>query len=203
MPYKQDPATGALTRRAIMVALPAAFFPTPGLSRESRPDAWASPVDHAVVGVPNFYRVNDQVYRSAQPDATGFNALKQMGVVSVLSLRQTRSDAPLAKGTGLSLFRVPMKSRFVAEKNGERVVQAMRDLHAGMQLGPVLIHCHHGADRTGLICALWRVLYQGWSRQSAIDELIEGGYGFHPIWLNIPRYLREVNLADLRDRIGT
>jgi protein tyrosine/serine phosphatase len=82
-------------------------------------------------------------------------------------------------------------------------VQAVRDLRAGMPRGPVLVHCHHGADRTGLICALWRVLYQGWSRQSAIDELIEGGYGFHPIWFNIPRYLREVNLTDLRDRIGT
>lgn len=203
MPYKQVLATGALTRRAIMCALPAAFFPTPGLSRESRPEVWASPVDPAVVGVPNFYRVNDQIYRSAQPDATGFLALTQMGVASVLSLRQTLSDAPLAKSTDLALFRVPMKSRYVAEKNGARVVQAMRDLHAGMQRGPVLVHCHHGADRTGLICALWRILYQGWSRQSAIDELIEGGYGFHPIWFNIPRYLREVNLTDLRDRIGT
>jgi protein tyrosine/serine phosphatase len=103
----------------------------------------------------------------------------------------------------LALYRVPMKSRFVGEKNGTRVVQAMRELVNASQRGPVLVHCHHGADRTGLICALWRILYEGWSRQSAIDELIEGGFGFHPIWFNIPRYLREVNLIDLRDRIGT
>ena len=96
-----------------------------------------------------------------------------------------------------------MKSRYVAEKNGLRVVQAMRALQAGLRRGPVLVHCHHGADRTGLICALWRILYESWSRQAAIDELIEGGYGFHPIWFNIPRYLREVNLIDLRDRIGS
>ena len=83
------------------------------------------------------------------------------------------------------------------------VVQAMRELRAGLKRGPVLVHCHHGADRTGLICALWRIFDDGWSRQSAIDEVIEGGYGFHPIWFNIPRYLREVDLADLRDRIGT
>ena len=203
MPYSQVLTTGALTRRAIAGALPASFFPTRGLSRETRAEVWAFPVDPAVLGLPNFCRVNDQIYRSAQPDATGFHALQQMGVASVLSLRQTLSDALLAKGADLGLFRVSMKSRYVAEKNGARVVQAVRDLRAGMQRGPVLVHCHHGADRTGLICALWRVLYQGWSRQSAIDELTGGGYGFHPIWFNIPRYLREVNLIDLRDRIGT
>ena len=203
MPYKRVFATGALTRRAIIVALPASFLPTPGLSRETRPTDWALPVDPVLPGVANLYRVSDQIYRSAQPDANGFPALQQMGVASVLSLRQTIADAPLAKSTDLALYRVPMKSRYVAEKNGARVVQAMRDLQAGLQRGPVLVHCHHGADRTGLICALWRILYQGWSRQSAIDELIEGGYGFHAIWSNIPRYLREVDLADLRDRIGT
>ena len=203
MPVKRVSAAGALTRRAILVALPASFLPTPGLSRDARPAPWARKVDPEVAGLPNLYRVDAQILRAAQPNPDGFRAAQDLGVRSVLSLRQTLEDAPLAKGTDLTLYRVSMKSRYVAEKNGARVVQAMRDLHAGLQRGPVLVHCHHGADRTGLICALWRILYQGWSRQSAIDELIEGGYGFHPIWFNIPRYLREVDLTDLRDRIGT
>ena len=200
MRSKRRVGVGAL---ASIVALPASLFPTPGLSRDIRPKAWAVPLDSAGLGVPNLFCLDDQIYRSAQPDANGFQALKLLGVASVLSLRQTIADTSLAKGTELALYRVPMKSRYVAEKNGARVVQAMRELQAGLQRGPVLVHCHHGADRTGLICALWRILYQDWSRQSAIDELIEGGYGFHAIWSNIPRYLREVDLADLRDRIGT
>lgn len=196
-------AARAFTHRAILCAVPDALFPIPGLSPHARPPQWALRVDPAVLGLPNLWRVTDLIYRSAQPDADGFAAVQGLGVRCVLSLRQTRQDAPLVKGADLALYRVPMKSRYVAEKNGARVVQALRDLHKAMQRGPVLVHCRHGADRTGLICALWRILYQGWSRQSAIDELIEGGYGFHPIWFNIPRYLREVNLTDLRDRIGT
>ena len=190
-----------LNRRTLLAALPASFLPTPGLAFEVRPAAWAPKVEPAVAGVPNFYRVSAEFYRSAQPDAQGFRNLESLGLRAVVSLRQTVNDAPLAAGTGLSLARVPMKSRYVGEKNGAKVVQAMRDLRAGMQLGPVLVHCHHGADRTGLIVALWRVLYESWTRQQAIDELIEGGYGFHPIWGNIPRYLRRVNLNDLRERI--
>ncbi len=203
MPVKRVHATGALMRRVVIGALPLSVMPTPGLSRAARPLEWARRVDRDVADVPNLYQVSDRLYRSAQPDVDGFRALQKMGVLSVLSLRQTCEDGPLATDTDLSFSRVPLKARYVAEKGGAKVVQAMRALRAGLNCGPVLVHCHHGADRTGLICALWRILDGGWSRQSAIDEVIEGGYGFHPIWFNIPRYLREVDLADLRDRIGT
>ena len=203
MPEKRVLTASALTRRAILGFIPASFLPTPGLSRAARPRVWAQPVEPVVQGLPNFYQVSEVIYRSAQPEAEGFRALDGLGVRSVLSLRQTLDDGPLAQGSDLLVQRVPMKSRHVAEKDGLRVVQAMRALQVGLKRGPVLVHCHHGADRTGLICALTRILYQGWSRQSAIDELIEGGFGFHPVWFNIPRYLREVNLIDLRDRIGT
>lgn len=190
-----------LNRRTLLAALPASFLPTPGLSFEARPESWAPRVNPDLPGLPNLWQVTPALFRSAQPDAAGFANLAQIGVRSVLSMRQTVSDGPLAEGTGLTLYRVPMKSRHVGERNGAKVVQAMRDLRAGMAHGPVLVHCHHGADRTGLICALWRILYEGWSKQAAIDELIEGGFGFHPIWSNIPRYLRKVDLVDLRDRI--
>lgn len=193
----------SLSRRALLAAMPVSFLPIPGLSHEARPALWASKVVPEVEGVPNLFQVAPNLYRSAQPTAAGFAALKELGVKSVLSMRQTVDDVPLADGTGLVLYRVPMKSRYVAERGGAKVVQAMRDLAEGMARGPVLVHCHHGADRTGLICALWRILYEGWTRQSAIDELIEGGFGFHPIWSNIPRYLRAVDLIDLRDRIGS
>ena len=191
----------SLSRRTLLAALPASFLPIPGLAFDVRPQAWAQRVLPDIAGLPNLYRVTQTLYRSAQPDAEGFRGAASLGVRSVLSMRQTVSDAPLAQGTGLILYRVPMKSRYVAEKSGAKVVQAMRDLRIGMQAGPVLVHCHHGADRTGLIAALWRILYEGWSKQAAIDEMIEGGYGFHPIWANIPRYLRRVDLADLRERI--
>ena len=122
-----------------------------------------------------------------------------LGIRSVISLRQTVSDTPLAAGAGLTLYRIPMKSRHVGERDGAKVVEAMRDLRAVQ--GPVLVHCHHGADRTGLIIALWRQLYEGWSKDEAKRELVEGGYGFHTIWSNIPRYLDRLGLAALQARI--
>lgn len=191
----------SLTRRTLLATLPASFFPVPGLSQSQRPADWAVAV--AVPGPPNLHRVSKGFYRAAQPSAEGFRQLERLGIRTVISLRQTVDDIPLAAGMPLDLHRVPMKSRYVAEQNQTKVVQALQLLYQGLKVGPVLVHCHHGADRTGLICALYRVLSQGWTREAALDELIHGGYGYHPIWANIPRYIQQVDFAALRARIAT
>ncbi len=189
----------SLTRKTLLAALPTSFFPTPGLTQSQRPLTWAQPV--ALEGVPNLYQVTDNLYRSAQPNAAGFKALAAAGVQTVVSVRQTVNDVPHGKDTGIAFARIPMKSRYVAENGGWRVVRSLRAVYAGMEQGPTLIHCHHGADRTGLIVALYRILSQGWTREAALAELIDGGYGFHPIWANIPRYVGRVDLQDLEARV--
>ena len=190
----------SLTRRTLLAVVPTSFLPTPGLTAAFRPEIWAQPVDLA--GVPNLHRITANLYRSAQPSAAGFDNLAALGIKSVISLRQTVNDIPLAAGTGLTLHRIPMKSRHVAEKSGAKVVAAMQALHSGLAHGPTLIHCHHGADRTGLIAALYRVLAQGWTREAALKELVEGGFSFHSMWANIPRYLGSVDLTALQTRIA-
>ena len=41
---------------------------------------------------------------------------------------------------------------------------------------PVLVHCWHGAIRTGVLVAIYRIKEQGWPLQKALDEM--GSYGF-------------------------
>ena len=67
--------------------------------------------------------------------------------------------------------------------------------------GPFLIHCQHGADRTGLMTAMYRILEQGWTPEDALKELIDGGYGYHSMWKNIVRYVRSVDVEKLRESI--
>jgi protein-tyrosine phosphatase len=42
---------------------------------------------------------------------------------------------------------------------------------------PVLIHCRAGLHRTGIYSAIYRMEYQGWSRDAAIRELRDNGFG--------------------------
>jgi protein tyrosine phosphatase (PTP) superfamily phosphohydrolase (DUF442 family) len=42
---------------------------------------------------------------------------------------------------------------------------------------PVLIHCRAGLHRTGCLCAIYRMEYQGWSREQSLEELQDHGFG--------------------------
>ena len=179
-----------VTRRRVLGMM--AALATPAVA-ETRRAEWAQPV--AVEGAPNLYRITPLLYRAAQPTAQGFRGLADLRVKTVISMRQMVDDTALAAGTGLVLHRVPMKSRFVGEDDGARIVAVLRLIEGGMAAGPVLFHCHHGADRTGAVCAVYRMVYQGWTHAAALDELLHGGYGFHTVWQNIPRYVAGVDVA--------
>jgi tyrosine-protein phosphatase SIW14 len=43
---------------------------------------------------------------------------------------------------------------------------------------PVLIHCKAGLHRTGVMAAIYRMEYNGWSRQDAMRELRAHGFGY-------------------------
>jgi protein tyrosine/serine phosphatase len=46
---------------------------------------------------------------------------------------------------------------------------------------PVLVHCQHGQDRTGLVIAAYRVRIMGWSKDQSMNEALAFGYRN---WLN-------------------
>jgi len=66
---------------------------------------------------------------------------------------------------------------------------------------PVFVHCEHGADRTGIACAAYRIVVQGWSKQQAIDEMVNGGYGFHRVWGNLIDFIRDLDVEYLKRQL--
>jgi hypothetical protein len=42
---------------------------------------------------------------------------------------------------------------------------------------PILIHCKAGLHRTGCLCAVYRMEYEGWSADDAFAELKANGFG--------------------------
>jgi protein tyrosine/serine phosphatase len=67
---------------------------------------------------------------------------------------------------------------------------------------PVFVHCQHGSDRTGTMCAVYRVAVQGWSKEDALREMREGGYGFHTIWQNLVDYFNAMDVGKLKKETG-
>ena len=158
-----------------------------------RPAAWAVPL--RLSGVGNLAKVNDSLFRSEQPTRDGFRRMvDSLGIRTVIDLRSFHDDKDLVAGTGLGLHQVGMSTWSIHDSEVVRALRVVRWAHAG----PYLVHCQHGADRTGVVNAVYRIVFQGWTREDAAREMEEGGYGFHPVWRNIPRYLREFDSAAVR-----
>ena len=51
---------------------------------------------------------------------------------------------------------------------------------------PVFVDCQFGEDRTGMIIALYRVFYQGWTAADAYDEWVKDG--FHTYLIGLKNY---------------
>ncbi|KVQ95075.1 protein-tyrosine-phosphatase [Burkholderia ubonensis] len=161
-----------------------------------RPLQWAQSVPDARLD--NLHRITPSLYRSALLSREDVPELQKLGIRKVISFRAFHSDERILAGTQITMQRIPINTWYIRD---EDMVAALRALRDADRDGPVLIHCQHGADRTGLVSALYRMVYQGWTREQALDELQHGGYGFHPIWQNITYYLKHVDVERLRRQV--
>jgi protein tyrosine/serine phosphatase len=166
----------------------------------ARPANWAVPVD--LGGVGNLHRVTQTLYRGAQPTRKGFQNLEHsLKITTVLDLQVRHSDLPQGEATAMKFVKAPMVAWHVDDDDGAQLVHALRLIRSGMKTGKVFVHCTHGADRTGTVMALWRMVEGGWSADEAIAEMQDGGYNFHDIFSNIPKYLRTVDVTHFRARV--
>jgi protein tyrosine/serine phosphatase len=169
---------------------------TPPVPTAARPAHWAEPI--TLKGVPNLHRITPMLFRSEQPTALGMQNLEKLGIRTVINLRAFNDDLAELRGTSLRAVHVPVHTWHLET---EDIVAVMRELRRP-ENGPFLIHCQHGADRTGLMSAMYRMLEQDWSAEDALQELVDGGYGYHSLWRNIKRYVRSVDVPALRAAVG-
>jgi len=157
-----------------------------------RPATWATPVK--IEGVAHLYKLTDALYRGDQPTAAGMENLKKLGIKTVINLRSFHSDTDEIGTTELRQDHIYMKTWHPEWEDAVRFLRLVQD----PANAPVFVHCQHGADRTGTMCALYRIVVQGWSKKEAIREMREGGFGFHLIWNNLPAWVEACDVERLK-----
>jgi len=162
----------------------------------NRPANWAQPL--TLPGVTNFYQVTTNLYRGAQPTAAGMAQLKAMDIKTVINLRSLHSDKDEVAGTGLQSIRFEEKSWHAEEEDVIGFLKAVTDTNNL----PVFVHCQRGADRTGTMCAMYRIVVCGWSKADAIEEMKDGGYHFSPVWKNLVEFIEKADIADIKRRVA-
>lgn len=153
----------------------------------------------ALPGVENAYKVSPTLYRSGQPDEAGFRSIEAAGIKSVLNLREYHSDDDEATRTSLQLIHYPVAAGKVSEQDIETILNLLRNAPK-----PVLVHCWHGSDRTGIVVAAYRIVEQRHSVEAAEKEFTDARFGHHEFWYgNLRRLLRQTDWNALRKRLNS
>ena len=160
-----------------------------------RPAKWARPLE--TPGIRNFYQVTTNLYRGAQPTAEGMKMLQKLGIRTVINLRAFHSDKDEVAGTGLKSVRFETKPWHAEEEDVVGFLKAVTDTNHL----PVFVHCQRGADRTGLMCAMYRIVVCGWTKPEAIDEMKNGGFDFNPAWRDLVSFIEKADIADIKRRV--
>lgn len=138
--------------------------------------------------LPNFHKVNDALYRGGQPQIGGMERLRKLGIKTVINLRDDDSRAKReevdAQSAGLQYFNFPF-ARLGGPRH-EDMAQVLSIINNAAN-HPVFVHCKHGADRTGVVIAIYRITQDGWTGDEARAEAKR--YGLKPWQLRMKRYI--------------
>ena len=146
----------------------------------------------------NFHKVNDEIYRSAQPDEDEMSSMSTFECIkSVLNLREKHSDKDEIGKLKLTLYEIPLAARRVTESDLVRILRTVKNAPK-----PILIHCRHGSDRTGAVVAACRIVFENWSVDQAVAELEDPKFGHHAaLYKNIPLLIRKTDWETIRNKI--
>ncbi|NBB08641.1 dual specificity protein phosphatase family protein [Pseudomonas sp. SLFW] len=166
-----------------------ASSPTP------RPSQWAQPIDTHY----NLYQMTPTLYRSRQPDAAAQPLLKQLGVATVVDFIK-ESDSKWLSDPSVAQVQIPLQTVHVDDAD---IIQSLRAIQTAQEKGPVLMHCKHGLDRTGLVAAMYRIVVQGWTKQAALDEMEHGGFGDEDSLKHGVDYINKVDVDALKTALNS
>jgi undecaprenyl-diphosphatase len=139
----------------------------------------------------NFHTVTEGAfYRSAQLDKDELEkAVRDHGVRAILNLRGAHpgelwydDEVAVSKALGVAHFDYGLSAYHIVTDN--QIVDILRVLHDAPK--PLLVHCKSGADRTGLVSALYRFAVEGKSADEA-DRQLTLIYGHFPYLMSRTR----------------
>lgn len=145
--------------------------------------------------VANVHVVTPSLVRGGQPNAAALKSLKETyGIQTVVNLNGSTATSEAISAGALDLNYVPIPSDPFNPQRDQLLT--FLTLATDPRSGPVYVHCQHGMDRTGVAVAVYRMIVQDWTRQSALDELRKYQSLSHElVFPEIPQFLSEVDRA--------
>ncbi len=141
--------------------------------------AQTAPQSFPNIDIINFGQMDERFYRGGQPEKGDYQALKDLGINTVIDLRNDPTDYEKTEveALGMKYVNIPMTGwKYPKDEHIEKFMQVMGDPETGV----VFVHCKAGKHRTGVTGAVYRYENYGWNYEKTYKEM--KNYNF-TIWL--------------------
>ncbi len=158
---------------------------------EAKSKDWAKPIE--LKGVPNLHKVSDNFYRSGQITEEGIEGLKKLGIKTIINLRTFHNDRYILQNSGINYAHIYEQVWNIEEDDVIDFIKIVNN----RDNWPILVHCLYGADRTGTMSAIYRIIFDKWTKEEAIDEMVNGGFGYHSIFGNLVTFIKKIDIDNI------
>jgi protein tyrosine phosphatase (PTP) superfamily phosphohydrolase (DUF442 family) len=132
----------------------------------------------ATAPIERLFQVDDRLFRGAQPDLAGFKYLRDLGVRTIINLREAKdaerlNERQIVESLGMKYVNIPIKDGNFFTRSRRIPPEAIRSFFQAIDAsdpGAVFVHCHRGADRTGALVSFYRIVRHNWDSVRAYAE---------------------------------
>ena len=125
-------------------------------------------------GIPNYYRLRDDIATAGQPTDDALTAVQKAGFKAVLNLRTEQegslAEKPKVEALGMEYYNIQVGR----EGFSPAMVEQFKDILGANANRPILIHCA-SSNRVGALWYVHQVINGGESEDAALAEGREAG----------------------------
>ena len=131
--------------------------------------------DFSNIKIGNFGQMDERFYRGAQPLESDYQSLKDLGVTTVIDLRNdpTAYEKGAVEALGMKYVNIPMSGW---KSPQQKDVDAFLALVNEEATGKFFVHCKAGIHRTGVVGAAYRYTKYGWDYDRVYKEMKDYNY---------------------------
>ena len=137
------------------------------------------PAEFSNVKIKNFGQMDERFYRGAQPKERDYEALKALGITTVIDLQDEPKEyaKQMVESLGMRYVHIPMVAKkYPTETAVETFMKTVED----PATGKFFVHCAGGRHRTGVMGAVYRFTKYNWNYDQVYSEMKK--FDFYSSW---------------------
>jgi len=172
----------------VLVAAVAAFGAI-GTSAQIAPIG-AAATTMSIEGVPNAGSITSNLFRGAQPHDSSYADLRKLGMNIIVDLRDENGEVSAEKkaveAAGMKFVSLPWHGGGLPSRDQILTYFSLLRDNPDQK---IFLHCQYGADRTGVMVALYRIAVDHWTSEQAIKEMKD--FHYHSFMLpHLAKYVK-------------